>query len=53
MDDHGCSFVSLAWLMDKLDPLLGLDENYFDSQVQVLIEYYRQRKDYRKLGEGT
>ena len=39
--------------MDKLDPLLGLDETYFDTQVQVLIDYYRQRKDYRKWGEGT
>ena len=39
--------------MDKLDSMLGLDMAYFDQQVNVLIEYYKKRKDYRKWGEGS
>ncbi|KAL9135484.1 MAG: hypothetical protein Q9175_003321 [Cornicularia normoerica] len=50
-DEHGASFATLAWQMDKLDLMLGLNIRYFEGQVATLLAYYKVKGDYRKRGE--
>lgn len=43
--DHGIPFMTMAWMMDKLNgdkkgPMLQFDRDYFDVQIFRLITYY-------------